>query len=81
MILGRLSKCIGRADIIEFGKQNFNKFRSIGLLKNGVPSEPTLSRVENGLDNNGLVNKMVEFMGQFHLEFLKGKGALPEIIC
>ncbi len=56
MILGRASGCVGRADIIEFGRHNLNKFRKIGLLKNGVPSEATLCRVENG--RNGLTKGM-----------------------
>lgn len=41
MILGRASGCIGRAEIIEFGKHNLNKFRKMGMLRNGVPSEAT----------------------------------------
>ena len=42
MILGRACGHAGRADIIEFGKHNLCKFRRMGLLKNGIPSEPTL---------------------------------------
>lgn len=81
MILARMSKCVGRADMIAFGKHNQKKFRSMGLLKNGIPSEPTLSRVENGMDNNGLADKMTEFMEKFHAELLRHKGDIPEIIC
>lgn len=51
MILGRASGCIGRAEIIEFGKHNLNKFRKMGMLRNGVPSEATLCRVDNGIDD------------------------------
>lgn len=36
--------------MIEFGEHNLRKLQSMGLLKNGVPSEPTLIRVENGID-------------------------------
>lgn len=50
MILARMSKCTGRADIIEFGKHNLKKFQSLGMLNKGVPSEPTLCRVENKID-------------------------------
>ena len=42
MVLARASKCVGRAEIIEFGRHNLNRLRKIGILKNGVPSEPTL---------------------------------------
>jgi len=62
MILGRMSKCTGRADMIEFGRHNLKKFRSMGLLKNGVSSEPTLFRIESGMDNCGLAEKMAEFV-------------------
>ncbi|WP_297182369.1 ISAs1 family transposase [uncultured Phocaeicola sp.] len=46
MILARASKCVGRTEIIEFGRHNLNKFRKLGMLKNGIPSEATLCRVE-----------------------------------
>ena len=38
MILARASKCVGRTEIIEFGRHNLKKFRQLGMLKNGVPS-------------------------------------------
>lgn len=53
MIFARMSRCVGRADIIEFGKHNLKKLQSLGLLNNGVPSEPTLCRVESGIDELG----------------------------
>ncbi len=34
MILGRISGHAERADIIEFGRLNLNKFRKMGMLKN-----------------------------------------------
>ncbi|WP_289689419.1 transposase family protein, partial [Bacteroides acidifaciens] len=45
MILGRMAGCIGRAEILEFGRYNLNKLHKMGLLRNGVPSEATLCRV------------------------------------
>ena len=81
MIFARMSKCVARADIIEFGRRNLHKFRKMGLLKNGVPSEPTLFRIESGIDNEGLAHKMAEFMETFNAELLKHKGDVPEIIC
>ena len=55
MILARASKCVGRTEIIEFGRHNLNKFRKLGILKNGVPSEAALCRVEHGIDDPALV--------------------------
>lgn len=80
MIFARMSKCNGRADMIEYGKYNLHKFQSINLLKNGVPSEPTLCRVENGIDELGLADKMAEFLQTFYNELVKAC-ALLEIIC
>ncbi len=80
MILGRASGCVGRADIIEFGRHNINKFRKIGLLKNGVPSEATLCRVENGINDSEMADKMREFAEVFHRELLKADCG-KEIIC
>lgn len=42
MVLGRASGFVGRADIIAFGKHNIKRFRKMGMLRNGVPSEATL---------------------------------------
>ncbi len=64
MILARASKCVGRAEIIEFGGRNLTRFRSTGMLKNGVPSEPTLCRIEQGIDALSLTDKMQEFVGR-----------------
>lgn len=80
MIFARLSKCIGRADIIAFGKHNLKRFRSLGILKHGVPSEPTLCRVENGIDTSELSARMSQFIQSFYIELLK-LSSLIEIIC
>jgi predicted transposase YbfD/YdcC len=79
IILARMSKCISRADMIEFGKHNIRRFQSMGLLRNGVPSEPTLCRVENGIDSMELANRMAEFSKIFHDELADDCGH-PEII-
>lgn len=71
MILARMSKCIGRADIIEFGRHNLKKFQSMGLLGNGVPSESTLCRVDNGIDDLELAEQMAVLSKEFHNEFVK----------
>ena len=62
IILGRASNCSDRPGIIAFGKHNLRKFRLRGMLKNGVPSEPTLFRVEQGLNEHCLAERMSEFM-------------------
>ena len=80
MIFARMSKCTGRADIIAFGKHNLRKFQSMGLLNNGVPSEPTLCRVENGIDELGFARQMAALSKEFHDEFVRICGFL-EIIC
>lgn len=80
MIFARMSKCTGRADMVEFGRRNLRKLQSIGLLHNGVPSEPTLCRVENGIDDLGFAAQMAAFSNAFHNELVKFCGQM-EIIC
>ena len=80
MILARACGCVGRADIIEFGRLHLNKFHRLGILRNGVPSESTLCRVENGIDDLAMADSMQAFAGAFHKELLK-KGCGKEIIC
>lgn len=80
LVLGRASGCIGRGDIIEFGRHNLSKFRKMGILRNGVPSEATLCRVENGIDESAMADKMQEFTEIFHRELLKGDCG-TEVIC
>lgn len=80
MVLARASGCVGRADIIEFGKLNINKFRRMGMLKKGVPSEATLCRVDNGINDTFMADRMQEFVEVFHTQLLR---TVPckEIIC
>lgn len=80
MILGRLCGCVGRAEIIEFDRHNIKKIRKMSMLKNGVPSEATLCRVGNGIDELGMSDRMQEFIGAFHSQ-LRGFGLDKEIIC
>ena len=44
------------------------------MLKNGVPSEVTLCRVEHGIDNSSLANRMQEFAKSFHRRLSKADG-------
>lgn len=80
MILSRISGCIGRADIVEFGRHNLNKIRRLGMLDKGVPSEATLYRVENGIEALGMAEKMRDFAEQFRSELYKSEMG-REIIC
>ena len=69
-----------RSEIIEFGRHNLNKFRKIGMLRNGVPSEATLCRVEQGIDELSMAGRMREFAHTYHSRLLKDKSGM-EIIC
>lgn len=80
MIFARMSKCVRRADIIEFGRHNIRKLQSLGLLSNGVPSEPTLCRVENEIDELGFAGQMAALSNEFHNELVKDCGQM-EMIC
>lgn len=80
MILGRASGYVGRADIIEFGRHNINRFRKVRMFRNGIPSEATLCRVENGIDDLAMAERMQEFVEAFHAELL-GSDGKREIIC
>ena len=80
MIMARVSGCTGRAEIIEFGKYNLKRFQSMGMLERGVPSEPTLCRVEQGIDENDMALSMSECMQKFYAE-LNHNNAYADIIC
>ena len=80
MILGRTSGKVGRADIIAYGRHNISKFRKMGMLKNGVPSEATLCRVENGINSAHMADRMQQFIELFHRE-LREAACDNEIIC
>gem|GEM_PF-105480 len=80
MILGRTCGYVGRADIIAFGKHNLKKLRKMGILKNGIPSEATLCRVENGVDDLSMADRMQAFAEGFRNELLKACRD-REIVC
>ena len=71
MILGRICGHVGRADIIALGRRNQNKLHKVGILRNGIPSEATLCRVENGIDDLTMAYRMQEFVENLHKELLK----------
>ncbi len=51
----------------------------MGYLRNGIPSEPTLSRVLGGIDDEAMATRMAEFTALFRDE-ATGSGE-EEIIC
>lgn len=79
-ILARASGFVSRADIREFGLHNLNKFQKLGMLENGVPSEATLCRVENGIDDVAMANAMQKFAETIHKELVKNQSD-KEIVC
>lgn len=80
MLFARMSKCVSRKDIIEYGRQNPGKFQKMGLLKNGVPPEPTLCRIENGIDDLEFADRMREFAEWFQCGIMMMAGVIG-IIC
>lgn len=80
MVMARVSGCTGRTEIIEFGRYNLKRFQSMGMLERGIPSEPTLCRVEQGMDEKGLAQRMSEFMQKFYREITRNK-SYADIIC
>ena len=80
LILGRVSNCVSRAEIIEFGKHNLNSFRKLDILANGIPSEATLCRMKGGIHNQAMANQLQVFAETFREELL-GMCCAKEIIC
>ena len=80
MILGRASGHVARSEIIEFGRHNLHRFRKMGMLRNGVPSEATMCRVEQGIDELSMAGRMRAFAEACHARLLKDKAGM-EIIC
>jgi len=52
----------------------------MGMLKNGVPLEAILCRLEQGIDDLCLADRMMNFVDVFHKELFKPERG-PEIIC
>ena len=80
IVLGRASKCVGRMEIIEFGRRNLKRFRAMGMPRNGVPSEATLCRVEQGIDDLCLAGRMTDFAAGFRKELFRPDNGW-EIVC
>lgn len=65
---------------IEFGKHNLKSFRKLEILANGIPSEASLCRMEEGNDDQVMANQLQVFAETFHKELL-GMCCTQEIIC
>lgn len=68
VILGRLSKCITRAEILQFGKRHLKRLQARGLFPYGLPSEATLCRVFQSIDNEKMADRMSAFAEVFRRE-------------
>ena len=49
-LIAKACGCIGRPDVIAFGKANLKKIRKLGFCHRGIPSESTLCRIDKELD-------------------------------
>ena len=81
MLFARISKCVTRAEIIEFGRHNLNRLRKMGMFENGIPSEPTLCRIEHGINDLALANRMQTFVKQICADSLRKDGDEAAVIC
>lgn len=75
MMLGRASGHARRSEIIEFGRNNLNRFRKMVILGNGMTSKATLRRVEQRIDDLSMADRKWEFAETYHARLLN------EIIC
>ena len=64
-VMGTLSKCVTRADIIRFAEKRLHKFQSMGILMNGVPSEPTLCRFDKGMNPDEMAKVVSKLILKF----------------
>lgn len=80
MILARAVGCSARAEIIEFGKRNLKEFHKMGMFMGGIPSEPTLCRIDNKIDDLGMADQMRIYAEAIN-QMLPKKGCGMEIIC
>ena len=69
--MARVKGCVTRAEIISFGESNLKKMQKQGLLMNGVPSQATLCRIDQTMDDDGLAESMAEFVRK-HVDEPKG---------
>ena len=68
IIMARLCRNVHRPAIIAFGRRHLDLFRSMGMLVRGVPSEPTLCRIEKGIDDEVMAFQMALFTSKFAIK-------------
>ena len=78
VILGRLSKCITRAEILQFGKRHLKRLQVKGVFQYGLPSEATLCRVFQCIDDEKMAERMSAFADVFRKEI---SSSSTDIIC
>lgn len=78
VLLGRLSKCITRAEILQFGKHHLKRLQAKGLFPYGLPSEATLCRVFQSIDDEKMADRMSAFADFFRKEISTSS---TDIIC
>ena len=78
VILGRLSKCITKAEILQFGKRHLKSLQAKGLFPYGLPSEATLCRVFQSIDDEKMADRMSAFADVFRKEI---SSSATDIIC
>ena len=78
VILGRLSKSITRAEILPFGKRHLKRLQAKGLFPYGLPSEATLCRVFQSIDDEKMADRMSAFAEVFRKEI---STSTTDVIC
>ena len=68
VILGKLSKCITRAKILQFGKRHSKRLQAKALFPYGLLSEATLYRVFQNTDNERTADRISVFVDVFRKE-------------
>lgn len=76
-VMASLSSCVTRPDILAFGKKNLKKLQRMGLFRAGLPSEPTLCRIDKGIDSKAMADLIAEFTKPCKEE----KPANPRLVC
>lgn len=75
---GTLNKCITRADILQFGKRHLKRLQAKGLFPYGLPSEATLCRVFQSIDDEKMAERMSAF-AEFSVK--RPPASATDIIC
>ncbi len=72
-LMARMNQCVTRKDIIEFGKSHLPKLQRMGMLMDGVPSEPTLYRILQKVDSQIFKSLLHDFVAT-HMLVINGDG-------